>query len=233
MSTSNEPPQRGTRRRGGLSPTWISSIAALIVVVASTAFLVDRPGAPTQPVGGSQVQGTPLPSPSGRLASPSPAVSSASATANQIRFLQPQNDEQVKRCPVIDGSGQIPADEGLWIIVVPDPTAKHEQYWIESPAKMDGPEHWSATERVYIDSTNSIGVNAYIYAVLLDKKWSDYFAASSAEGNLSARSLPPTATIVAGPVSVMRVADPGGQSCHPVIPASSSSATVSTPTRSP
>jgi hypothetical protein len=233
MSTSSDPRQRSTRRAGEPSSAWIGALAALIVVLASTAFLVDRPRSPTEPGGGSQHQGTSLPSQSGRSASPSPAVSTSSATESQITFLQPATGADVKRCPAVGGSGQIPADEGLWIIVVPDIAAKHKHYWIESPAKMDGPDHWSATNPVYIGSANTAGVDADIYAVLLDKNLSDYFAASSAEGNLSARSLPPTATIVAGPVTVTRVADPGGKSCQSVLPQPSSSATVPTPTHSP
>lgn len=214
MSTTSEPPQRKTRRIIELGPAWISALATLIVALTGVGYLFGRVSAPTQPVAGSRTGGTSLTSNTpDSPATPSPD-SPAAVTESQIAFLRPQNGDHVKQCPVIEGSGQIPSNKGLWIIVVPDSTANPKQYWIESPAKMDGPDHWSASDPVSIDSPKSNGVDAYIYAVLLDKKWSDYFAASSAEGNFTAQSLPPTETTAAGPVTVTRVAEPGGQSCH-------------------
>jgi hypothetical protein len=141
-------------------------------------------------------------------------ASGISAAESSIAFLRPQNGDHVKQCPAIEGSGQIPASKGLWIIVVPDSAERPRQYWIESQAKMDGPDHWSTIDPVSIDAPGSNGIDAYIYAVLIDKKWSRYFAASTAGGNFSAQYLPPTETAVAGPVTVTRVAEPGGQSCH-------------------
>ena len=137
-----------------------------------------------------------------------------STAKSRIAFLRPQDGDHVKQCPAIEGTGQIPADKGLWIVVVPDTAAQPRQYWIESPAEMDGPDHWTASGPVSIDKPKVSGVSAYIYAVLIDKGWSDYFTKSTAGGDFSAQSLPPSGTTVAGPVTVTRVSEPGGQSCN-------------------
>jgi len=129
-----------------------------------------------------------------------------------VRFLRPQDGSLVKECPPVTGSGQIPADMGLWIVVVPDTSEKPKQYWIESQAKMDGPGHWSAISPVYIDARNSNGVKAQVYAILLNQDWSNYLAASTSPGGFFATQLPPGSVI--GPVNLVRVADPRGASCR-------------------
>ena len=145
-----------------------------------------------------------------------PSVSDLSQAKSHITFQDPQPGDHVKQCPRVDGYGQIPASEGLWIIVVPNTAEQPKQYWIESPAKMDGPDHWSAADPVSIDAPKANGVNADIYAVLMDKRWSNYFAGSSAEGNFSASKLPPSTSVIAGPVTVTRIAEPTGRSCRSV-----------------
>jgi hypothetical protein len=139
--------------------------------------------------------------------SPLPAVNSG------ISFLDPQPGDHVKQCPRIDGVGAIPPGDGLWIIVVPDVSTVPRSYWIEAQAKSDGPDHWTAADSVSIGNPSTNGINADIYAVLVDKKWSDYFGVSTAEGTLSATSLPPTSAAgTIGPVTITRVAGTG--SCH-------------------
>ena len=70
--------------------------------------------------------------------------------ALNIRFVDPQSGELVKQCPRIDGTGNIPAGYGLWIIVVPDTSMQPKQYWIESQAKAKGADFWAAAESVSI-----------------------------------------------------------------------------------
>jgi hypothetical protein len=145
--------------------------------------------------------------------SPNISDSPLPAANGRIGFLDPQPGELVKQCPRIDGFGVIPPGDGLWIIVVPDTNTAPTSYWIEAQAKSDGPDLWTAADSVSIGNPSTKGINADIYAVLIDKKWSDYFAVSSAEGNFSATSLPPTtAAGVIGPVTITRVAGTG--SCH-------------------
>src|SRR5450755_595925 len=142
-----------------------------------------------------------------------PSVGPTSLASSDIGFLDPRNDALVKQCPQIDGTGVIPPGYGLWIIVVPNTNVESKEYWIESQAKADGPDHWSATNSVSIGSPTSSGINADIYAVLIDGKWSDYFAISSASGNFDATSLPPTPPGgIVGPISVTRVS--GAGFCH-------------------
>ena len=131
--------------------------------------------------------------------------------ALHIRFQDPQPGGLVKQCPRIDGTGTIPAGYGLWIIVVPDTSMQPKQYWIESQAKAEGPDYWAAAESISIDGPSiKKPISADVYAVLLDRKWSDYFAVSSATGSFSATSLPPTvAGGVIGPVTVARVSGTG------------------------
>jgi len=155
-------------------------------------------GAATKPTPGHSLRSS---------STPLPAASSG------IRFLDPQPGDLVKQCPRIDGAGVIPQGYGLWIIVVPNTNMVPKMYWIESQAKSDGPDHWTATDSVSIDKPSTTGINADIYAVLIDKKWSDYFAVSSANGNFSATSLPPSSVGGGfGPVTVTRVS--GAGSCH-------------------
>lgn len=131
--------------------------------------------------------------------------------ALDINFLDPQPGDFVKQCPRIDGTGRIPAGYGLWIIVVPDTSMQPKQYWIESQAKAQRPDYWTAVESVSIDGRAvKKPISADIYAVLLDQEWSNYFAVSSATGNFSATSLPPTASRgIIGPVPVTRVSGTG------------------------
>ena len=133
------------------------------------------------------------------------------APAVGIRFLDPQPGGLVKQCPRIDGTGRIPAGYGLWIIVVPDTSMKPKQYWIEAQAKPAAPGYWAAAESVSIDSPSvRKPINADLYAVLVDRKWSNYLATSSATGNFSAASLPPSVVGgVIGPITVTRVSGTG------------------------
>jgi len=142
---------------------------------------------------------------------PPPSTSTSTST---IAFLDPQNGAQVKECPKIDGTGKIPPSMGLWIIVVPDIAATPKLYWIESQAKANGPDSWSTASPVSIGPPDENGLNAYIYAVLLDKDWSAYFAKSTADAQLWATLLPPHSSPAAGPVTVTRVAEPSGASCN-------------------
>lgn len=127
-----------------------------------------------------------------------------------ISFLDPQSGQSVKQCPRIDGMGKIPSGYGLWIIVIPNTNMSPKLYWIESQAKNEGPDYWIATDSVSIDGPATAGLNADVYAVLIDRKWSNYFAVSSANGSFSATSLPPTvAGGIIGPVTVTRVSGTG------------------------
>ena len=133
------------------------------------------------------------------------------APAVGIRFLDPQPGGLVKQCPRIDGTEGMPAGYGLWIIVVPDTVMKPKQYWIEAQAKPAAPGYWAAAESVSIDSPSvRKPINADLYAVLVDRKWSNYLATSSATGNFSAASLPPSVVGgVIGPITVTRVSGTG------------------------
>lgn len=142
-----------------------------------------------------------------------PTAGSAPPETSRIAILHPQDGAQVKQCPMIDGTGSIPPNMGLWIVVVPDAVAATKAYWIESQAKADTPDSWSATSPVSIGARGIHGVSADIYAVLLDRHWSAYFAKSSADAAFWARLLPPHRIPAAGPVTVTRVAEPSGASC--------------------
>lgn len=210
-------------------------VAILLVIDAIAPFKLKmerRPGTASsrrKVIGAAAATGTVAVTAIGALSTGALAPSSSDASIGQhqshapgispaksgIAFLRPQNGDNVKQCPAIEGSGRIPAGKGLWIIVVPDTAEQPKHYWIGSQAKMDGPDHWSVVHPVSIDDPDSHGLNAYVYAVLIDKKWSQYFAASTADGNFYAQYLPPTETAVAGPVTVTRVAEPGGRSCSP------------------
>lgn len=88
-----------------------------------------------------------------------------------------------------------------------------QQYWIGAQATADGPGFWSVNSSVSIDNASTSGVDADLYAVILDKQWSDYFALSSAEGNFDATALPPTVKGgVIGPITVTRIS--GSGTCH-------------------
>ena len=88
-----------------------------------------------------------------------------------------------------------------------------KQYWIGGQATADGTNFWTANSSVSIDNANTSGLNADLYAVVLDKQWSDYFAVSSAEGNFHATILPPTIKDgVIGPITVTRISGTGN--CH-------------------
>lgn len=150
----------------------------------------------------------------GKEAGTAPPGTSTSTSTSTIAFLDPQNGAQVKECPKIDGTGRIPPNMGLWIIVVPDIAATPKAYWIESQAKSTGSDSWSAASPVSIGPPDESGRNAYIYAVLLDKDWSAYFAKSTADAQLWATLLPPHSSPAAGPVTVTRVAEPSGASCN-------------------
>jgi hypothetical protein len=145
--------------------------------------------------------------------SPHPSVGATSLASSNIRFLDPQNGALVKQCPQVDGTGVIPPGYGLWIIVVPNTNVESKEYWVESQAKADGPDHWSAINSVSIGSPATSGTDADIYTVLIDRKWSNYFAVSSASGNFDDNSLPPTSPGgIEGPISVVRVS--GAGFCH-------------------
>ena len=148
-------------------------------------------------------------------ASPQPSHPSESSSAQgNITFQEPQDGDHVEECPkVVEGYGQIPAGKRLWIVVVPDVSEPPKQYWIESEAKSDGPDHWIAASAVSISGPDDSGV-AYIYAVLLDKQWAQYFSFGNAKENFYSSSLPPTDSPIAGPLTVIRIAEPGGKSCH-------------------
>jgi hypothetical protein len=144
-----------------------------------------------------------------------------SPRTSTIAILHPQNGALVKECPKIDGTGTIPPNMGLWFIVVPDAAAKPKAYWIEAQAKRNGPDSWSAASPASIGPPDANRVDAYIYAVLIDGRWSTYFAKSTAafakstaEPKLWATLLPPHNTPAAGPVTVTRVAEPSGASCN-------------------
>ena len=147
-------------------------------------------------------------------AAPRGTSTSTSTSTSTIAFLDPQNGAQVKECPKIDGTGRIPPNMGLWIVVVPDIAATPKAYWIESQAKATGPDSWSEASPVSIGPPDESGLNAYIYAVLLDKDWSTYFAKSTAGAQLWATVLPPHSSPASGPVTVTRVAEPSGASCN-------------------
>lgn len=158
------------------------------------------------------VNGNPQPRPTVTVTA-SQQATKPSLVKSDITFQEPQDGDRVRQCPIVEGYGQIPAGETLWIVVVPDTSEQPRQYWIESRAKMDGPDHWHAVDAVSIDTPKTSGVNASIYAILLDRRWGAYFSSSTAEGNFYASSLPPTDSSVAAPMTVTRVADPGGKSC--------------------
>jgi hypothetical protein len=141
---------------------------------------------------------------------PSPSTSTSTST---VAFLDPQNGAQVMECPKIDGTGRVPPNMALWIIVVPDIAATPKLYWIESQAKASGPDSWSAASAVSIGPPDENDRNAYIYAILLDKDWSAYFAKINPDAQLWATLLPPHNSPAAGPVTVTRVAEPSGASC--------------------
>jgi hypothetical protein len=145
-------------------------------------------------------------------------VPTATSTATSgLSFRSPQNGARVKQCLQVSGNGSIPPGMVLWIVVVPDISATPEQYWLESRAVPSGRNSWAAESKISIGPPDSSGVTAYIYAVLLDKQWSDYFEASSADyqPSLYAPLQPPHSGAVVGPVTVTRVAEPSGASCSP------------------
>ena len=134
-----------------------------------------------------------------------------------LSFRSPQDGARVKECLQVSGAGSIPSGMVLWIVVVPDISATPESYWLESRAVPSGRNSWAAESKISIGPPDSSGVTAYIYAVLLDKQWSDYFEASSADAKpiLYAPLQPPHSGAVVGPVTVTRVAEPSGASCSP------------------
>lgn len=155
------------------------------------------------------------PQPSQPSASPQPSHPSESPSAQgNIVFQEPQRGDHVLEClKVVEGYGQIPPGKSLWIIVAPDASEAPRQYWIESEARNDSPDHWIATSAVSISAPDDSGA-AYIYAVLLDKQWSQYFSSGDAKAMFYSSSLPPTDSPVAGPLTVIRIAEPSGKSCH-------------------
>jgi hypothetical protein len=164
-------------------------------------------------VGSAAPSASPLPS---RLsASPLPSRPSESPSAQgNITFQEPQDGDRVLEClKAVEGYGQIPAGKGLWIIVVPDASEPPLEYWIESEAINDSPDHWITTSAVSISIADDSGV-ANIYAVLIDKQWSQYFSSSNADAMFHSSSLPPTDSPVTGPLTVIRIAEPSGKSCH-------------------
>jgi hypothetical protein len=193
------PPAETGKRKLTLDPGVAVVIAALIGVagVVAGAFI------------GPHV--TASKSTAGPVASRSRPAGTPSLRASKIVIQTPRSGDKVKQCPQIGGAGHIPAGYGLWIVVVPDISQQPRQYWIESSAAPDGPDHWSATSSVSIGAPATSKTNAYIYAILISQQWSSYLAHSTVEGNFWAKSLPPTIA-VAGPVTVTRTA--GAGFCH-------------------
>jgi hypothetical protein len=163
---------------------------------------------------GLLLSGTVTPASPGQPAPSRTPGASPSLTASAIAFDEPRNGDQIKQCPKIEGTGIIPAGKGLWIVVVANSAERPKQYWLVSPAEMDGPDHWSTAHAASVGDPGMQGEKSEIYAVLIEKTWSDFFTKSNVAGAFSAQGLPPTADVIAGPVEVSRVADPHSQSCH-------------------
>jgi hypothetical protein len=141
-----------------------------------------------------------------------PADRPPSSQTIDIQFLEPSIGDHVAQCPHVSGIGDIPTDTGLWIVVVPNILDDPPAYWIGARAKTDRTHHWSIVEALSIGAPNLDNAKAELFAVLVDREWSDYLAASSAHGNLeSSRQLP--GRVVAGPLSITRIAEPNDKSC--------------------
>lgn len=196
----SEPPTSPVKRKLSLDPGLAVVIAAVITFGGGVggAWIGRATAAGPHAVGS-------------RSRSTSSPTATPSLAANSIVIQDPRSGAKVKQCPQISGTGKIPVGYGLWIIVVPDTSQQSRQYWIESSASADGPDHWSATSSISIGSPNTSKTNAYIYAVLINRQWSGYLAHSTVEGSFWAKSLPPNIA-VAGPVNVTRVAGTG--TCH-------------------
>jgi hypothetical protein len=193
--TTESPPVKSKNRRQ-LSLPAATVIAPLILVAGGLA--------------GHFIGQNPTP------ASPSPTQTHSSKPTPPpitMAFRDPQQGARIKQCPRIDGTGNIPPGMGLWIIVLPKTTLYPKQYWIGGEAHPDGTGFWSVNSSVSIDDRNTRNVTAEIYAVLLDKGWSNYFAKSVAEGYFWSSVLPPVSNErIIGPVTVTRIRGRG--ICH-------------------